>query len=106
MIYNKDTINKLYIKLYNEKIDIDNLTNNLCKIYGYKLSLIIQLFPKTENRSNWPFKNKFQQLFSNFIIWILGLDNEKRYKKTYKFIHDIHFKKNYRILKKILNSIS
>lgn len=105
MIYNKDTINKLYIKLYNEKIDIDNLTNKLYKIYSYKLPLIIQLFPKTENRSNWPFKNKFQQLFSNFIIWILGLDNEKRYKKTYKLINDIHFKKNYRILKKILNKI-
>lgn len=105
MIYNKDTINKLYIKLYNETVDIDNLTNNICKIYSYKLPLIIQLFPKTENRSNWPFKNKFQQLFSNFIIWILGLDNEKKYKKTYKLINDIHFKKNYRILKKILNKI-
>jgi len=105
IIYNKDTINKLYIKLFNEKIDIDNLTNKLYKIYSYKLPLIIQLFPKTENRSNWPFKNKFEQLFSNFIIWILGLDNEKRYKNTYKFIHDIHFNKNYKILKKILNKI-
>lgn len=104
MIYNKDTINKLYIKLYNEKIDIDIFTNKICKIYSYKLPLIVQVFPKTENRSNWNL-NKFQRLLSNFLLWILGLDNEKRYKKTYKLIHDIHFKKNYRIIKKILNKI-
>ena len=105
MIYNKYIINKLYIKLYNEKIDIDIFTNKICKIYSYKLPLIVQILPKTENRSNWYFKNKFQQLFSNFIIWILGLDNEKRYKNAYKLLHDIHFKKNYRIIKKILNKI-
>ena len=105
MIYNKDTINKLYIKLYNEKIDIDLLTNKLCKIYSYKLPLIIQIIPKTENRSNWYFKNKFERLLSNFLIWIIGLDNEKRYKNAYKFIHDIHFKKNYKIIKKIFNKM-
>ena len=108
IIYNKETINKLYIKLYNEKKDIDNLTNKLFKNYSYKLPLIIQLFPKTENRDNWFDKNssKFIIWLSDFAIWLFGLDNEKRYKKTYKFIHDIHFKKNYRILKKILNAIS
>jgi hypothetical protein len=109
MIYNKYIINKLYKQLYNNILDIDkltcNITNNTLKIYSYKLPLIIQLFPKTENRSNWH-SNKFKQFFSNFLIWILGLDNEKRYKKTYKLIHDIHFEKNYKILKKILNKIS
>ena len=104
MIYNKYAINKLYINLYNDKTNIDDLTNKICKIYSYKLYLIIQLFPKTENRSNWH-SNKFQQLLSNFLIWILGLDNEKRYKNAYKFIHNIHFNKNYKILKKILNKI-
>lgn len=104
MIYNKDSINKLYIKLYSDKTNIDDLTNKICKIYSYKLYLIIQLFPKTENRSNWH-SNKFQQLLSNFLIWILGLDNEKRYKNAYKFIHNIHFNKNYKILKKIMNKI-
>ena len=107
VIYNKDVINKLYVKLYNQKTNIDDLINKLCKIYSYKLPLIIQLFSKTENRDNWFNKNssKFIIWLSDCIIWILGLDNEKRYKKTYKFIHDIHFKKNYRILKKIYNSI-
>ena len=105
MIYNKDAINKLYLNLYSDKTNIDDLTNKLCKTYSYKLYLIIQLFPKTENRSNWH-SNKFQQLLSNFLIWILGLDNEKRYKNAYKLIHDIHFKKNYKIIKKILNKIS
>lgn len=104
MIYNKNTINKLYVNLYSDKTNIDDLTNKLCKIYSYKLYLIIQLFPKTENRSNWH-SNKFQQLLSNFLIWILGLDNEKRYKNAYKLIHNIHFNKNYKILKKILNKI-
>ena len=42
----------------------------------------------------------------DFAILVLGLDNDKRYKKTYKFIHNIHFNKKYRILKKIMNSIS
>jgi hypothetical protein len=53
MIYNKDTIHELYIKLFNEKIDIDLFTTRNIKIYSYKLPLIIQLFPKTENRNNW-----------------------------------------------------
>ena len=105
MIYNKDAINKLYVNLYSDKTNIDDLTNKLCKTYSYKLYLIVQLFPKTENRSNWH-SNKFQQLLSNFLIWILGLDNEKRYKKTYKLIHDIHFEKKYKIRKKILNKIN
>jgi hypothetical protein len=104
MIYNKEAINKLYVNLYSDKTNIDDLTNKLCKTYSYKLYLIIQLFPKTENRSNWH-SNKFQKLFSNFLIWILGLDNEKKYKNAYKFIHNIHFNKKYKILKKIVNKI-
>jgi hypothetical protein len=105
MIYNKDTINKLYIKLYNEKIDIDLFTNRIIKIYSYKLPLIIQLFPKTENRNNWDL-NIFQRLMNDIFIWLFGLDNEKRYKNAYKLLHDIHFKKNYKIIKKIFNAIS
>ncbi len=108
MIYNHNVFYNLYTKLYSEKINIDNLTNKVCNMYSYKLPLIIQLFPKTENRDNWFSKkdSKFIMWLSDFVIWLLGLDNEKRYKKTYKFIHDIHFNKNYKILKKILNAIS
>jgi hypothetical protein len=43
---------------------------------------------------------------NNIFIWLLGLDNEKRYKNAYKLLTDIHFKKNYKILKKIFNAIS
>ena len=91
-----------------EKINIDNLTNKVCNMYSYKLPLIIQLFPKTENRDNWfssKKDSKFIMWLSDLVILLLGLDNDKRYKKTYKFIHDIHFNKNYKILKKILNAI-
>ena len=104
MIYNKYIINKLYLKLHIEEKDIDYITNRINKIYSYKLPLIIQLVSRTENRSNWH-SNKFQRLLSDFLIWILGLDNEKRYKNAYKLIHNIHFNKNYKILKKILNKI-
>ncbi len=109
MIYNRNVFYKIYIELYIKKRCIDSITNKINNIYSYKLPLIIQLFPKTENRDNWfsdKNSNKFIMWLCDFAIWLLGLDNEKRYKKTYKFIHDIHFKKNYKILKKILNAIS
>lgn len=109
MIYNKNVFYKIYIELYINKRCIDRITNKINNIYSYKLPLIIQLFPKTDNRDNWFLdknSNKFIMWLCDFAIWLFGLDNEKRYKKTYKFIHDIHFNKNYRILKKILNAIS
>jgi hypothetical protein len=109
VIYNNNLFYKIYSELYTKKVCIDTITNKINNIYCYKLPLIIQLFPKTENRDNWfsgGKKNKFIVFLCDFAIWLFGLDNEKRYKKTYKFIHDIHFNKNYRILKKILNAIS
>jgi len=105
MIYNQDIINKLYYNKNVLNIDIDNLTNKYCNIYCYKLPLIIQLLPKTENRNNWN-SNKFNKFVSDFLIWLFGLDNEKRYKNTYKYLHNIHFNKKYKILKKILNYIN
>jgi len=109
VIYNNNVFYKIYSELYTKKICIDTITNKINNIYCYKLPLIIQLVSKTENRNNWfsgGKTNKFFVFLCDFICWLSGLDNEKRYKKSYKFIHDIHFKKNYRILKKILNAIS
>ena len=109
MIYNKNVFYKIYIELYINKRCIDRITNKIKNIYSYKLPLIIQLFPKTDNRDNWfseKYSNKFVMWLCDFAILVLGLDNDKRYKKTYKFIHNIHFNKKYRILKKIMNSIS
>lgn len=102
IIYNKNVFYKIYLELYNERIDIDYITNKLFKIYSYKLPLIIQSFPKTENRLNWYF-TPFQRLINDIFIWILGLDNEKRYKNAYKLIYNIHFNNNYKIIKKISN---
>jgi len=109
MIYNNNVFYKIYLQLYTKKVCIDTITNKINNIYCYKLPLIIQLVSKTENRNNWFSGNKTSKFFiflCDFICWLSGLDNEKRYKKTYKFIHDIHFNKNYKILKKILNAIS
>jgi hypothetical protein len=111
MIYNNNVFYKIYLQLYTKPIsidtiiNIDTITSKVDNIYSYKLPLIIQLVSKTENSNTWH-SNKFMLFLCTFAIWLLGLDNEKRYKKTYKLIHDIHFKKNYKILKKILNAIS
>jgi len=105
MIYNNNVFYKIYLQLYTKTVSIDTITNRVGNIYSYKIPLIIQLVSKTENMNTWC-SNKITAFFCAFAIWLLGLDNEKRYKKAYKFIHDIHFNKNYRILKKIMNSMS
>jgi len=105
MIYNNSVFYKIYLQLYTKTVSIDTITNKVDNIYSYKLPLIIQLVSKTENSKTWC-SSKFVSFLCSFMIWIFGLDNEKRYKNAYKFIHDIHFNKNYRIFKKIMNSMS
>tara|TARA_B100000035_G_scaffold315470_1_gene336658 strand:- start:4513 stop:5286 length:774 start_codon:yes stop_codon:yes gene_type:complete len=60
-------------------IDCDYFKND---VVVYRLPLIVQLFPETENRKNWD-TNK---IISNFVIKILRLDRNKfSWKIVYKF---------------------
>jgi hypothetical protein len=77
IIYSRDSRSKLIEDISSSHfnkghIDITYI-GALTKKFTYKYPLIIQLFPKTENKDSW-FTNIFLLYFCNFFITLLRLD--------------------------------
>jgi hypothetical protein len=78
IIYSRNTRTKLI-----EDISLSNFNKGhmdityigaLTKKFTYKYPLIVQLFPKTENKTSW-FSNVFLLAITNFLITLFRLDN-------------------------------
>ncbi len=95
IIYPKQTINHVlnFInKLYHDKkfIDFDILTFINIKRYNYKLPLVAQLYPITENKSNWPGAPLSSYLFDKYCkVFNVDLINRDTIFENYNKINRI-----------------
>jgi hypothetical protein len=78
IIYSRNTRTKLIEDISSSNFNKGHMDityiGALTKKFTYKYPLIVQLFPKTENKTSW-FTNVFLLAITNFLITLFRLDN-------------------------------
>ena len=82
--YRTYLIDKIEKNNFNGHMDVDYLNNN--KVISYKIPLIIQLWPETENSKNWGFLQRIP-------VFIIGAH---KYKESWEIIY--FFNKNIHLI--------